>query len=116
LPQRRRFARRTFPRSSGTICACGRRASSAGLPETETLDEFLRLFPEEEPAAAPAPAPPAKPGWQRIVEMVQAFFGDEDDDGTPKPVAGERPWTSDAKRVQPRDQGSRIRIRIKVTP
>jgi transcriptional regulator with XRE-family HTH domain len=91
-------------------------AGAVGLPETETLDEFLRLFPEEEPAAAPAPAPPAKPGWQRIVEMVQAFFGDEDDDGTPKPVAGERPWTSDAKRVQPRDQGSRIRIRIKVTP
>lgn len=91
-------------------------AGAVGLPENETLAEFLRLFPEEEPAAAPAPLPPAKPGWQRIVEMVQAFFGDTDDDGTPKPVAEDRSWTSDAKRVRPRNQGPRIRIRIKVTP
>jgi transcriptional regulator with XRE-family HTH domain len=91
-------------------------AGAVGLPEAETLAEFLRLFPDEEPVAAPAPPPPAKPGWRRIFETVQAFFGAVDDAGTPKPVATDQSWSSDAKRVRPRNQSPRVRIRIKVTP
>jgi hypothetical protein len=47
LPERRRFARRTFPRSSGTICACGRRASSAARSSA----------PMPAPLACPRPKP-----------------------------------------------------------
>jgi transcriptional regulator with XRE-family HTH domain len=91
-------------------------AGAVGLPVDETLAEFLRLFPEEDPAAAAPPPEPAKPGWHRLVETVQALFAAPDEEETPKPVEEPRGWVSDAKRVRPRGQAPRIRIRIKVTP
>ena len=92
-------------------------AGTIGLPVEPTLEEFLRLFPEQEPVATPPPAPVAKSIWQRISEALQPLAGSTEAVEAPHEASGARAWVSDAKRVRPRDQQQpRFRIRIKVTP
>lgn len=91
-------------------------AGTIGLPVEPTLEEFLRLFPEQEPAAAPPPPAP-KPIWQRAIESVQSLVASTDEVEVKHEAPEPRPWVSDAKRVRPRNaQQPRFRIRIKVTP
>lgn len=91
-------------------------AGTIGLPVEPTLEEFLRLFPDQEPVAAPPPPAP-KPLWQRAIETVQSLVASTDQVDAKSEVREPREWVSDAKRVRPRDgQQPRFRIRIKVTP
>ena len=92
-------------------------AGTIGLPVEPTLEEFLRLFPDEEPAAAPPPPPAPKTIWQRAIETLQSLAGSTDEVDAKREVRDPRAWVSDARRVRPRNaQQPRFRIRIKVTP
>jgi transcriptional regulator with XRE-family HTH domain len=90
-------------------------AGTIGLPVEPMLEEFIRLFPEQEPVAAAPPAPAHKSIWQRMIEALQPLAAAPDAGDAASEVREPQAWISDAKRVRPRNQ-QRFRIRIKVTP
>lgn len=54
--------------------------------------------------------------WQRCVEITTLAFGSADDQTSEKPTAlrDRRIWTSDARRVAPRQGPTRLRVRFKL--
>jgi hypothetical protein len=114
-------------------------ARAIGLPGSDTCDEFVRLFPDDEgaPVAKGADPPvnesaaakleaegssPAPASWvdaasaacQRVADAMSGIFasaaeGTDEPDGEP----AMREWVTDARRVgPPRPRGLRVRIKL----
>ena len=99
-----------------------------GLPVTEAVEAFVRLFPDGEPAIvskvveevprrsifdALTLSPAIQAAWRRTADVMSQVFGSSDElksASTEEPEP--RAWISDARRVGP---PPRIRVRIRVS-
>lgn len=101
-------------------------ARAIGLPVAEACSEFLRWFPEAEPAITPEvatltkeePAPRLMQAlaslgerWKRVASELSNVAKRLKPEPPEPEVVPERKWVSDARRVGPRPK---IRVRIKV--